>query len=118
PTWRTLLPIPNGTSDLTQALTQAFNIAKPDCIQATAQTKGADVLYIPPGQYTVSQTIRVIDPYGITIIGDDPATTIITWTGPKGLDMFQVIDGGYMKISRLTIDGGATAKERGAAAAI
>ena len=41
---------------------------------------------------------------GITIVGEDPATTVLRWDGKEGGMMVQY-DAWYSKISRLTLDG-------------
>ena len=41
---------------------------------------------------------------GVTIVGEDPATTVLRWDGKAGGMMLQY-DAWYSKISRLTLDG-------------
>jgi len=71
------------------------------------------VLYLPPGTYRLTDTVRTIrkahtDCQGVAIVGEDPARTVLRWDGPKGGTMFQW-DAWYSKISRLTFDGAGSA---------
>ncbi len=67
------------------------------------------VLYFPAGKYRLTGTVKTLrkahhDCMGVTLIGDDPATTILRWDGPQHGTMLQY-DAWYSKISRLTLDG-------------
>ncbi|MHB9133699.1 MAG: glycosyl hydrolase family 28-related protein [Armatimonadota bacterium] len=67
------------------------------------------VLYFPAGTYRITDTIKTErkshhECMGITIVGEDPATTIIRWDGKEG-GMMVKYDAWYAKISRLTLDG-------------
>jgi hypothetical protein len=69
----------------------------------------ACVLYIPAGTYRLTagvQTTRKAhtECMGITVIGEDPTTTILRWDGPRDGVMVKY-DAWYSKISRLTLDG-------------
>ena len=71
--------------------------------------KESCVLYFPAGVYRLTNTISTIrkahqEGMGITVIGEDPATTILKWDGPADGTMF-TYDAWYSKISRLTLDG-------------
>jgi hypothetical protein len=94
--------------DITTALRNALSPLTG--LPATALHGGASTLYIPPGSYTISGTVQLLDAMGVTIVGDDPSTTSIHWTGPANGVMFQIVDTGYSKLSRLTLDGGGTAE--------
>ena len=65
-----------------------------------------NVLYFPAGTYLIDDSLY--NPGGdyadMAIIGEDPATTIINWNGASGGDMF-VLDGWYLRVSRLTFEG-------------
>jgi hypothetical protein len=72
-----------------------------------------NVLYFPAGNYLINDSIY--NPNGdyadMAIIGEDPATTKITWGGPSmsssgnsGQAMFS-LQGWYLRISRLTFEG-------------
>lgn len=71
--------------------------------------KDSVVLYFPAGIYRITDTIKTIrkahtDCLGVTVIGEDPAQTIIRWDGKAGGMMFWY-DAWYSRISRLTLDG-------------
>jgi hypothetical protein len=71
--------------------------------------KDSCVLYFPAGKYRITGTIKTVrkahtDCMGVTIVGEDPATTVLRWDGkPRG--MMLKYDAWYSKISRLTLDG-------------
>ena len=67
------------------------------------------VLYFPAGTYRITSTVSTLrkahqEGMGMTVIGEDPATTILKWDGPADGIMFNY-DAWYSKISRLTLDG-------------
>jgi hypothetical protein len=71
------------------------------------------VLYLPAGTYRITDTLRTErrshhECLGVTVVGEDPATTSLRWAGPPGGLMFKY-DAWYAKIARLTFDGGGTA---------
>ncbi len=65
-----------------------------------------NVLYFPAGTYLINDSLyNPGNGYdGMTIIGEDPANTIISWNGPAGGSMFY-LTGWYLRVSRLTFDG-------------
>lgn len=78
----------------------------------------ASVLYLPAGNYKINSTLRLnwkkammgFGYPGVSIVGDSPATTKITWAGATGGAML-VQDGVYnTRFSRITWDGQNTAK--------
>jgi hypothetical protein len=71
--------------------------------------KDSCVLYFPAGRYRITDTVKTIrrahtDCMGVTVIGEDPATTVLRWDGKPGGMMFKY-DAWYAKISRLALDG-------------
>ncbi len=67
------------------------------------------VLYFPEGTYRLTRAVSTLhqdhhDATGITVIGEDPATTVLKWDGPADGTMF-TYDAWYSTISRLTLDG-------------
>jgi hypothetical protein len=91
----------NGVVDDTAAIQAAF-----DSLQTYTQSC---ILYFPAGTYRITDTVwthRTNDYNctGITIVGEDPATTIIRWAGQTNGFMIEY-DAWYSKISRLTLDG-------------
>jgi len=70
----------DGITDDTQAIQDAIN--------------GADgySIYVPPGNYLITDTIDV--PMGTSIIGAGSYITVFTWSGMTGKDGFNIIDPG------------------------
>src|SRR5262249_13195609 len=67
-TWASLPAGLNGT-DITNTLqTMLTNLA------VLAPAGGASAIYIPPGTYKISKTLNFVDGFGVTLVGDDPAT--------------------------------------------
>jgi hypothetical protein len=91
--------IGDGVADDTRAIQDALSdLGKPG---------RAAVLYFPAGTYRITKTLNVVgnDTWGLTLIGEDPATTSILWGGPAGANML-VINGGFnSRLSRLTWNG-------------
>lgn len=102
-TWASL-PANLGNTDITSTLQTML-----DNLPAQAQTGGVNVLYIPAGHYMISNTLRLVDGMGVSVVGEDPATTVLTWTGAAGADMIRWVDTSYAKLSRITLDGGGKA---------
>lgn len=105
PSWRNLQrdygAVGDGKTDDTAALQRALDeLIKHD---------DACVLYIPSGVYRLTDTVKTTrkahtDCQGVSIIGEDPASTVLRWDGAQDGTMFQW-DAWYSKISRLTFDG-------------
>ena len=96
----------DGKADDTAALQRAMN--------ELVKHQKACVLYVPAGTYRITDTVRTVrkahtDCQGVSIVGEDPARTVIRWDGPKGGTMVGW-DAWYSKISRLTLDGVGRAK--------
>lgn len=75
--------------------------------------QNACVLYVPAGTYRITDTVKTVrkthtDCQGVSIIGEDPARTVIRWDGAHGGTMIGW-DAWYSKISRLTLDGAGSA---------
>jgi hypothetical protein len=67
------------------------------------------VLYFPAGTYRITRTLATTrtqhaEYLGVSVIGEDPATTTLSWDGPAGQNIL-VLDAWYAKVSRLTFDG-------------
>ena len=76
--------------------------------------KQSNVLYFPAGTYRITKTVGTrrqahTDCMGVTVVGEDPATTVIRWDGPEGQIMV-LYDAWYSRISRLTLHGAGKAK--------
>jgi len=105
PSWRNVNTdygaVGDGQADDTAAIQRGFDDLK--------KHEEACVLYFPAGTYRITSTVRTVreahsECYGVTVIGEDPATTIVRWDGPAGGTMVNY-DAWYSKISRLTLDG-------------
>src|SRR5262249_4819670 len=73
------------------------------------------VLYFPAGTYRITATLKTVrqahtDDLGVSVIGEDPDTTILRWDGAAGGRMGQW-DAWDSKFSRLTLDGAGNASE-------
>ena len=67
------------------------------------------VLYFPAGTYRIADTVKTLrqshqEGMGMTVVGEDPATTTLRWDGAAGGVMVKY-DAWYSRISRLTLDG-------------
>ena len=91
----------DGKADDTMALQRALD--------ELIKHENACVLYIPAGTYRLTAAVQTqrrehTDCQGVSVIGADPARTILLWDGPARGTMFQW-DAWYSKISRLTFEG-------------
>jgi len=98
--------IGDGKADDSAALQKALNDLRP------ADSKKR-VLYVPAGTYRITTTLNVVreahaESQGISIVGEDPATTIIRWDGPANGVMLYYSPW-YARLGRLTLDGGGKA---------
>jgi pectate lyase-like protein len=91
----------DGVTDDTATLQAALS--------AVGKNGANPVLWIPPGTYVISGTLTVSNVEDISILGQDPSTTIIKWSGPSGGTMLHVSGIDYSRISRLTFEGSGTA---------
>ena len=87
----------DGQTDDTAALQKA--------IKALGGAKSA-VLFIPEGTYRITAGLTMVSSENVSIIGADPATTVIKWDGPGEGTMLFCNGVRYSKFSRLTWDGG------------
>ena len=103
----------DGKADDTAALQKALD----GLHDASAKGKSS-TLVIPPGTYRITNTLRMISDFKVTLTGLDPATTRIVWDGPKTADparedtegipwpaMLQAVGVRWAVFSRLTFDG-------------
>ena len=93
----------DGKADDTAAIQKALDDMK------TVPRNDWAVLYFPAGVYRITKTLGTLrkdhsDYLGSTLVGEDPATTILLWDGPAGHPMLR-FDAWYSKVSRLTFDG-------------
>lgn len=87
----------NGVTDDSNALQAAFDaVAKGD--------RGA-TLYLPPGTYLITRTLLMNYHINVSVVGTDPANTIIKWAGPAHGTMMLVNGTAYSKFDRITFNG-------------
>lgn len=91
----------DGRTDDTGALQRALD--------ELTRHEEACVLYLPAGTYRLTATVQTrrkehTDCQGVSVIGEDPASTVLRWDGPADGTMFQW-DAWYSRISRLTFEG-------------
>jgi hypothetical protein len=91
----------DGVTDDTRALQAAFDAAAKGNVSCT--------LFIPPGTYIITQTLTLNYHINVSIIGADPANTIIKWRGAAKGTMLQVDGTAYSRIGRLAFDGNRSA---------
>jgi hypothetical protein len=63
------------------------------------------VLYLRAGTYRITKTLKLLSRVGISILGEDPATTIIKWDGPVDSVMLMADGVAFSRFGRLTWDG-------------
>ena len=92
----------DGKADDTAAIQKAL-----ESVRSSSSPK--KVLYFPAGIYRITSTLRLDrishnEPLGMSITGEHPEKTIITWDGSTGGSML-FYDAWYASISRFTLDG-------------
>ena len=93
--------IGDGIADDTKALQAAFDAAAKADVNST--------LYLPAGTYVITGTLTINYHLNVSIIGADPATTIIKWGGARHGTMVQIDGTAYSKFNRITFNGNSTA---------
>lgn len=89
----------DGASDDTAALQAAL----------TEAVRAHRVLWLPHGTYNISSALSISNCYGVSIIGEDPRTTVIRWMGTLGGTMLDSDGCKAIQISRISFDGNNTA---------
>lgn len=92
----------DGVSDDTAALQRALD--------EVGQTGKRGTLFIPPGTYRVTGTLRLNSRQGVNVIGADPEQVTLKWDGAIGGDLFEVQGVSYSKLARFTLDGSGKAR--------
>ncbi|HTA27989.1 MAG TPA: glycosyl hydrolase family 28-related protein [Bacteroidia bacterium] len=111
PSWKNVKTVFGAKGDGVTNDAPAINAALQALRNSSADS--FNVLYFPAGTYLIDDSLY--NPGGnydgMAIIGEDPATTIISWGGPSlrnagysACAMFN-LNGWYMRISRLTFEG-------------
>jgi len=93
--------IGDGRADDTAAIQRALDELR--------KHESSCVLYFPAGTYRITDTLKTVrkahtECMGVSIVGEDPASTIIRWDGPKD-GMMLKYDAWYSTIRRITLDG-------------
>jgi len=93
--------IGNGISDDTTAFQKGLD----DLVEH----KKHCVLFVPKGTYRITRSLVTkrnshLDCMGVSIIGEDPESTILIWDGPVDGTVLHW-DAWFSKVSRITIDG-------------
>jgi hypothetical protein len=105
-----------GSGDVT-ACVQAYL----DGLQYQAIVPGrSPVIYFPNQSYTISNTLEIHGIHGVTIVGQDPRATILSWAGPPAAtcpvssagplscdrgNMFRINGSSHVRIARMTLKG-------------
>lgn len=95
----------DGKTDDTKKIQQAINQLANFQMNLNTEKNPFTVIYFPAGTYIISETLLLEGKIGVSIIGEDPATTIIKWVGKNKDTMLLANGSAYFKISRFTWDG-------------
>jgi hypothetical protein len=87
----------DGVTDDTHALQAALDAATTGTVNTT--------LYLPAGVYLITSTLTINHHINISVIGAEPANTIIKWGGPAHGTMMQINGTAYSKFNRITWNG-------------
>ncbi len=99
----------NGKDDDTKALQNALSYLSVPPKGFSMGAAAYTVVYLPAGTYCISSTLQLLGKIGVSIIGEDPAKTIIKWTGKDSNTVFLANGSAYFKVSRLSWDAGGKA---------
>ncbi len=92
----------DGVTDDTPALQRALDdLGSPGHSQ---------VLFLPAGTYLISRTLTMTSQIHVSVIGENPETTVIRWDGPSDGDMLYANGVRYSRWARLTWDGAGRAR--------
>ena len=69
----------------------------------------SSVVYLPAGTYKINSTLNLVSREHISIIGEDPATTIIKWAGASGGTELHIDGVDHSRVDRLTFNGAGVA---------
>ena len=87
----------DGITDDTPALQTALN--------AAAKGTPNPTVFLPAGTYRITATLSLDYQINVSVIGADPATTIIKWAGAARGTMLRINGTAYSKFDRLTFNG-------------
>lgn len=94
----------DGKTDDTKAIQRAIDGLHNPVKNFRPSANAYMVVYLPAGTYCISSTLVLRGKIGVTIVGEDPANTVIKWIGADADTMFWANGSAYYKISRLTWD--------------
>ncbi|HEY4109843.1 glycosyl hydrolase family 28-related protein [Puia sp.] len=94
----------NGKDDDTHALQTAIDLLSVPPKSFGMGAGAYTVVYLPAGVYCISAPLRLRGKIGVSILGEDPARTIIKWTGKDSGSMFLADGSAYFRVSRFTWD--------------
>jgi hypothetical protein len=87
----------DGVADDTAALQKALN---------SLDFQGPhSILWIPSGTYRITGTLTMSEQIGVSVVGEDPATTTIVWGGQSGGTMLLTEGVEGLLVAGLTLDG-------------
>jgi hypothetical protein len=96
--------IGDGKHDDTKALQTALDSLTVQPNNYNTGKNAYTTIYLPAGTYNISATLQLKGKIGINIIGEDPAKTIVKWTGAAADTVLWANGSAYFKISRITWD--------------
>ncbi len=67
------------------------------------------VLYVPAGTYKITNTLVLALRRNVSVIGENPANTILRWAGPANGEMLYLNSVPFSRFGRITWDGAGTA---------
>lgn len=94
----------NGKDDDTKALQNAIDQLSVPPKNFGMGAGAYTVVYLPAGTYCISAPLKLQGKIGVSIIGEDPANTIIKWIGKDSGSMFLGDGSAYYRVSRFTWD--------------
>src|SRR2546426_10786016 len=93
--------VADGRADDTSAIQRALDeLGKPG---------RSPVLFLPAGTYRIAKMLVLTSRISISIVGEDPATTVLVWDGEPGGTMLWLNGIAYSRFARLSFDGGGRA---------
>jgi hypothetical protein len=95
----------DGQHDDTRALQQGIDSLSNPVTGFNTGRRAYMVLYLPAGTYCISSTLVLKGKIGVSIIGEDPARTVIKWIGGDKDTILWANGSAYFKIGRLAWDG-------------
>ena len=92
----------DGVADDTAALQKALDDLR-------SEKRRSHVLYLPAGRYRITRTLELArtaheESKDVSILGEDPLTTIFLWEGDNNGVMF-LYNAWYARVGRITLDG-------------